>query len=86
MDNSLTDFEVKGAYYWFFGVGILMSLFAYGLTRVDNGLTNSKREIILNSTLKEIRSAQHSLSTGKIDDRQLVTESVGKASVDRAAH
>ena len=81
MDNSLTDFEIKGAYYWLFGFGLISLLFCFTLTRIDDTLTNSDREQVLNDTLKEVRSAQHSFTTGRTDSRQLVTESVYKDSV-----
>jgi hypothetical protein len=79
MDNSLTDFEIKGAYCWLFGFGLVGVLFCCMLVKIDNTLTNSNREQVLNNTLKEIRSAQGSITSGRIDGRQLVTESVAKA-------
>jgi hypothetical protein len=84
MDNSLTDFEIKGAYYWLFGFGLVSLIFCYTLTRIDETLTNSNREQVLNNTLKEVRSAQHSFTTGRVDSRQLVTESVYKDSAAKA--
>ena len=76
MDNALTPEEVKGAYAWFFGVGAIAIGIAFSLFTLDNSLTYSDREVRLNNTLKEIRSAQASFETRNLDQRLLVTQSV----------
>lgn len=76
MDNALTPQEVKGAYFWFFCVGTVAIGVAFTLFQIDNGLTSSNREVRVNNTLKEIRSAQASFETRNVDQRVLVTQSV----------
>ena len=79
MDNSVTPLEQRWAYMWFFGVGAIAICVAVTLATIDQSLTNSDREVRLNNTLKEVRSAQASFETRNVDKRLLVAQSVGSA-------
>ena len=57
-------------------VGTVAIGVAFTLFQIDNGLTSSNREVRVNNTLKEIRSAQASFETRNVDQRVLVTQSV----------
>lgn len=76
MHNTPTADEVKGAYQWLIGFGIVAVCLAIALASIDNKLTYSDRETRVNDTLKEIRSAQASFESRNVDRRLLVTESV----------
>jgi hypothetical protein len=76
MHDSVTPLEERWAYMWFFGVGALAICIATALATIDQNLTNSDREVRLNNTLKEVRSAQASFETRNLDRRMLVAKSV----------
>jgi hypothetical protein len=79
MNKNVTEFEKSGAYAWLFGVGTLGIVIVALLWRLDDRLTYSKSETVKNEMLREIRSAQGSLSTRNVDKRELVTAIVNSA-------
>ena len=61
--------EMRRGWIWLFvagGFAIALSFFLY---TVDNGLTFSNKETRLGETLRELRTAQHAVSTGTSDPR-----------------
>lgn len=54
---------------WLVGAGAAAVLLALFLYCADFKLTNSDREIVLEKTLRELRGAQTSLTSGAIDPR-----------------
>ena len=60
--------EARTAARWFYVAGAVAVLLSYTLFRVDEALTNSKREENLGKTLFELRTAQTSLGSEKVED------------------
>ena len=63
--------EASDGIKWMFGAGAFALALTAFLVYTDNSLIDSKREQILGETLRELRTAQTSLGTGLIDERQL---------------
>ena len=61
--------EEKQGIIWFFIAAPVAILLTFALYTVDETLTHSKAEADMASSLKELRGAQSSLSTGSVDPR-----------------
>lgn len=73
MSSSSTADQAKierDGYRWFFALGLVAIALSLALWTVDDVLSNSDSEQRLGQTLKELRTAQHTLPARVTDSRQ----------------
>ena len=66
----LNQEDVRAGYMWLCGSSVALVCLIAFLIFVDSFLTHNPREAWLGATLKELRGAQSSLSSGVTDSRQ----------------
>lgn len=63
--------ETRAGTKWFFMAGLFAIAFSFALVKIDDSLTESKRDKILGETLHELRTAQASLPSRSQDEREM---------------
>ena len=66
---DLNEKEVKDGMTWLFAAGVCAIALSVFLQVVDHKLTTSDREIVLERTLRDLRTAQAALGT-EVEDRR----------------